>query len=191
MNVLETSVGKIVEVHQAVRKPEVPEGVEQHFGLSTARRILYGKPNFLKRDASMLIRAEHFRISLLECAKQAAFSGGLIVAADSIVVTIPGRRVFQKRIGALKNPQIGLGNGLLSRLHTELPTDPAPDDDDANDDGARQNEPPPGATSRVHRAPISTSATLFTPLSAITMFFPSSVVLMLRTTPPPPGMIQL
>src|SRR5262249_399178 len=39
--------------------------------------------------------------------------------------------------------------------------------------------------------PISTRAILLTPLSAITMFLPSSVVLMLRTTPPPPGMIQL
>src|SRR5215831_17790820 len=38
--------------------------------------------------------------------------------------------------------------------------------------------------------PTSTRAILFTPLSAITIL-PSLVVLILRTTPPPPGMTQV
>src|SRR5262249_23588789 len=38
--------------------------------------------------------------------------------------------------------------------------------------------------------PTRTSATLLTPLSAMTRF-PSGVAFMLRTTPPPPGMAQL
>src|SRR6266850_6562069 len=38
--------------------------------------------------------------------------------------------------------------------------------------------------------PTSTRPTLFTPLSAIVRL-PSGVAFMLRTTPPPPGMVQL
>src|SRR6476660_8367511 len=90
----------------------------------------------------MFVRAEHFRVGLLECAKQTASSGPLIVDADPIVVAVPGSGIFQKRIGALQNPQVSLGDGLLAGLHTTLLPDPQADDDDAYDDGEHQNEPP-------------------------------------------------
>src|SRR5262245_16565513 len=91
----------------------------------------------------MFVRAEHFRVGLLECAKQTAFSARVMVAADTIVVAVPGSGIFQKRIGALQNPQVSLGDGLLAGLHTKLlPDPPADDDDDAHDDGSHQDEPP-------------------------------------------------
>src|SRR5262245_11923821 len=89
----------------------------------------------------MFVRAEHFRVGLLKCAKQTAVSVRLIVAADTIVVTVPGSGICQKRIGALQNPQVSLGDGLLAGLHAKLLPDSA-DDDDAHDDGKHQNEPP-------------------------------------------------
>ena len=71
----------------------------------------------------MFVRAQFFRIGLFECAKQASFSGRLIVVAEAIVVMIPGSGNFQKPIGALQNPQVGLGDRLLSRLQPELLND--------------------------------------------------------------------
>jgi hypothetical protein len=142
VDVLETRVRTIVEIHQAVRKSQMPYGIEHHFGLSIAGRILDGKPNFLKRDVPMFVRAEHFRVGLLECAKQTAFSGRLIVAADTVVVAVPGSGIVQKRIGALQNPQVSIGDGLLAGLHTKLLPDPPADDDDGHDDGRHQHEPP-------------------------------------------------
>jgi len=63
------------------------------------------------------------------------YSGRLIVAADAIVVAVPGSGIFQKRIGALQNPQVRRSDGLLAGLHTKLLPDPPADDDDAHDDG--------------------------------------------------------
>jgi len=142
VNVLETGFWKIVEIHQAVREPEVPEGIENHLVLSVTRRVFDGETNFLERDVSMFVRAQFFRVGLLECAKQASFSSRLIVVAEAIVVMIPGSGIFQKRIGALQNPQVSLGDGLLAGLHTKLLPDPPADDDDAHDDGRHQDEPP-------------------------------------------------
>src|SRR5262245_16302842 len=103
----------------------------------------------------MFVRAEHFRVGLLKCAKQTAFSGRLIIAADTIVVAVPGSGIFQKRIGALQNPQVSLGDGLLTGLHTKLLPDPA-DDDDAHDNGRHQDEPP--SPRHLHRiSPLLTS----------------------------------
>jgi len=88
----------------------------------------------------MFVRAQFFRIGLFECAKQASFSGRLIVVAEAIVVMIPGSGIFQKHIGALQNPQIGLGHRLISRLQPELLNDPSADDV-GNDDGRQKSEP--------------------------------------------------
>src|SRR5262245_21253182 len=96
----------------------------------------------------MLVRAEHFRVGLLECAKQTAFSGRLIVAAGTIVVAVPGSGIFQKGICALQNPQVSLGDGLLAGLHTKLVPDPPADDDEAHDDGRHQDEPPTSSSSQ-------------------------------------------
>jgi hypothetical protein len=121
VNILEAGFRKIVEVHEAVRKPEVSQGIEDHLVLSITRHVLDGETNFLKRDVSMFVRAEHFGIGLLECAKETSSSGRLIVVTQTVIVMIPGRRIFQEFSRALQNPQIRLAHTLLSRFQPELP----------------------------------------------------------------------
>jgi hypothetical protein len=82
------------------------------------------------------------RVIIRAMRKCGADRSSYILAADTIVVAVPGIGIFQKRIGALQNPQVSLGDGLLAGLHTKPLADPPADDDDARDDGRHQDEPP-------------------------------------------------
>jgi hypothetical protein len=84
--------------------------------ITSASGVLDSEPDFLQRDATVVVAAENLNARFLERAEETSFSRGLIVLTLAVVRAIPNGRVAEESFRSSENRHVVRRDWLVSLL---------------------------------------------------------------------------